>query len=121
MIKKKNVPSSYKMMFFHVSSLFTMVQLDYTIDLTLKRIYGDKEFETTISRKDMENLLSLCTKNVHFTFGNNIYQQKDGAAMGSILGPALVGIFYGTFRKTLMPELETFMKPWKRYVDDILY
>ena len=68
-IKKERVPSSYKMISFDVSSLFTIVPLDFTIDLTLKRTY-----ETKISRKDMKNLLSLCTKNVHFTFGNNIYQ-----------------------------------------------
>ena len=64
-----------------VSSLFTMVPLDYTIDLTLKRIYGDKEIETEISRNDMKNLLLLCTKNVYFTFENNIYQQNNGVAM----------------------------------------
>ena len=81
MIKKERVPSSYKMMSFDISSLYIMVPLDYTIDLTLKRIYGDKEIETKISRKNMKNLLSLCTKNVHFTFGNNTYQQKDGVAM----------------------------------------
>ena len=37
-----------------------MVPLDNTIDLTLKRIYGDKEIATKISRNDMKNLLILC-------------------------------------------------------------
>ena len=76
------------MISFGVSSLLTMVPLDYTIDLTLKPIYGNKKIETKISRNDMKNLLTLCTKNVHFTFGNNIYQQKHGARN-----------VYGTFRK----------------------
>ena len=52
------------MLYFDASSLFTMVPLEYTIDVTLKRIYGDKEIETKISRKDMKNLLILCTTNV---------------------------------------------------------
>ena len=120
MIKNERVPSSYEMISFDVSSLFTMVPLDFTIYLTLKRIYGDKEIETKISRKDMKNLLSICTKNVHFTFGNNIYQQKDGAAMGSPLGPVLTGIFMVHLERTLMPGLEKFMKSWKRYVDDTI-
>ena len=64
MIKKETVPSSYKMISFDVSSLFTIAPLDYTIDLILKRIYGDKEIVTKISRKDMKNLLILCTKNL---------------------------------------------------------
>ena len=112
-IKKERVPSSYKMISFDVSSLFTIVPLDFTIDLTLKRTY-----ETKISRKDMKNLLSLCTKNVHFTFGNNIYQQKHGVAMEFPIGAVLAGIFMVDLERTLMPELEKFMKSLKRYVND---
>ena len=117
MINNKTVPSAYKMISVDVSSLFTMVPLDYTIDLTLKRIYGDKEIETEISRNDMKNLLLLCTKNVYFTFENNIYQQNNGVAMWHPLGPMLAGIFMAHLEKTLMPKLEKFMKAWKRYVD----
>ena len=120
MIKKERVPSSYKMISFDVSSLFTLASLDYTIDLTLKRIYGNKGIETKVSRNDMKNLLSLCTKNVHLTFGNNIYQQKDGVAMEYPLGPMLAGIFMVHLERTLMPELEKFMKTWKRYVNDTI-
>ena len=119
-IRKEKVPSSYKMISFDVTSLFTMVPLDYTIDLALKRIYDNKEIKTTISRTDMKNLLLLCTKNVHFTYNNDIYQQKDGVAMGSPLGPVLAGIFMVHLERTLMPKLEKFMKPWKRYVDDTI-
>ena len=33
-----------------------MAPLDYAIDLTLKRIYSEKEIETEISRKDRKNM-----------------------------------------------------------------
>ena len=33
----------------------------------------------------MKELLSLCTKNVRFSFDDIIYQQCDGVAMGSPL------------------------------------
>ena len=49
----------YKMIYFDVYPLFNLVPLDYTIELTLKRIYADKEIETKIRRKDMKNLLLL--------------------------------------------------------------
>ena len=97
-----------------------MVLLDYAVDPTLKRIYGDKEIETKISRKNVKNLLLLCTKNVRFTFKNNIYQQKDDVAMGSSLGPVLAGILMVHLKRTLMPKLEKLMKSWKRYVDDTI-
>ena len=94
-------------------TLFTLVPLDYAIDLTLKRIYGDKDIETKISkiRKYLKNLLTLGTKNVHFTFGNNIYQQKDGVAMGSSLGPVLAITFMVHLQRIFTPELEKFIKP----------
>ena len=41
-------------------------------------------------------------------FGNNIYQQKNDVAIGSIL------IFMVHLGRMLMPELKKFMKPWKR-------
>ena len=118
MIKKQRVPSLYKMIFFDTSFLLSMVPLDYTIDITLKRIYGDHEIKTKIIRKGMNNLLSLCIKNAPLTFQNNIYQQKDSVAMGSPLVPVLAGIFMVHLKRTLMPELEEFMKPLKRHVDD---
>ena len=71
MIKKERIPSSYKMISFDIFFLylliFPVVPLDYTVVLTLKRIYGDKKIETKISRKDMKNMLPLCTEKVHFT------------------------------------------------------
>ena len=41
----------------------------------------------------MEEMLLLCTKNVHLSYNQDIYIQKDGVAMGSSLGPVLAGIF----------------------------
>ena len=42
MIKNERVPSGYQMISFDVPSLLTMIPLDYTVDLTLNGIYGDK-------------------------------------------------------------------------------
>ena len=68
----------------------------------------------------MKKLLLLYTKNIHFTFKNNIYQQKDDVAMGSPLGSVLAEIFMAHLERTFMPKLEKFMKPRKRYADDTI-
>ena len=93
------------MISFDIFSLFTVAPLDYTIDLTLKQIYGDKEIKTKTGRTNVKNLLLLFTKNVQFTFGNNIYQPKDNVAMG-FLGSVLTDIFIVYLERTLMSELE---------------
>ena len=69
-VRKERIPTLYKMISFDVTFLFTMVPLDYTIDLVLKRIYDDKEIQTKINRTEMKKLLLSCTKSVHFTFQN---------------------------------------------------
>ena len=82
-IKKQKVPDGYQMVSFDVTSLFTNVPLSDTIDLILRRIYIDMEIDTTIPKREMKDLLYLCTKNVHFSFNGEIYVQIDGVAMGS--------------------------------------
>ena len=101
-----------------LQSLFTDVLLHFTIDVILRRIYNENEIHSNIKRSEMKELLLLCTKNVHFTFNNDIYQQCDGVAMGSTLGPVYAGLFIVELEKTLLPKLIEHMTPWKRYVND---
>ena len=62
----------------------------------------------------------LCTKNVHFTFNNDIYQQCDGVAMGSPLVPVIAGVFMVELKRTSLPRLTEYMTPRKRYVGDTI-
>ena len=70
------------MILFNVSSLLTNVPLDYTIDVILRFIYTEREIETNITKKELEYLLILCTKNAHFSFNGQLYLQKDGGSYG---------------------------------------
>ena len=54
-----------------------------------------KELETSITRYEMKEMLTLCTKNVHFTYNRN-----NDVAMGSPLGPTLADIFMTELEKT---------------------
>ena len=81
------------MVSFAVKSLFTYVPLGKTIEITLERIYERKGINTSISKKDMKQLLTLCTKNMHFTYHDTVYELNDEVAMGSPLGPVLSGLF----------------------------
>ena len=61
---------------------------------------------TSIPQKEMENLLYLWTKHVHFSYGGRIYIQVDGVAMGSPLGPILANIFIAELEIAMIPSLE---------------
>ena len=59
----------------------------------------------------MKELLLLCTKNVHFTFNSEIYQESDGVAMGSPLRLVIAGIFMVELEKSLISTLMEHMFP----------
>ena len=105
---------------FDVLSLFTNVPLNETIYIIIKRIYDKKEINTDIPKKEMRELLYLCTKNAHFTLNNKTYFQVDGVAMGSPLGPVLANIFMVKLERNTIPALSNDMLLWKRYVDDTI-
>ena len=69
----------------------------------------------------MRDLLLLCTKNMHFSYNEDIYTQTDGVAMGSPLSPVLAGIFMAELERTILPTLRDHISPWKRYVDDTIF
>ena len=63
-------------------------------------------------------MLFQCTKDVHFLFENEIYQQTADVAMGSSLGSILTGIFMVELETTIVPTLGNLLRKWKRSVDD---
>ena len=119
-VKRMNIVKDHSFISFDVKSLFTYFPLDFIIDVIHSGIYNEKEIHANIKRSEMKELLLLCSKNVHFTFNNDIYQQCDGVAMGSPLGPVIAGIFMVELARTLLPRLIEYMTPWKRYVDDTI-
>ena len=119
-IKRMNLPKNHSFISSNVKSLFSYVPLDFTINVILRRIYNENEIHVNIKRSEMKELLLLCTKNVHFTFNNDIYQQCDGVAIGSPLEPVTAGIFMVELERALLPRLTEYMTPWKRYVDDTI-
>ena len=55
-----------------------------------------------------------------FFFNSKLYQQIDGVAMGSPLGPTLANIFLCHWEKIWLEDCPIDIKPhyYKRYVDD---
>ena len=84
----------------------------------MQRIYNCNEITTQITKEVMKELLLLCTKEGHFTYTNGTYQQNDGMAMESPVGPVLAGIFMANIETSIIPTLGRSLLKWKRYADD---
>ena len=94
-IKTKTVPHGYHLISFDVISLFTNALLDFTID-----------------KREMKELIKLCTKVVHFNFNGTTYVQKDRVAMGSLLATVLAGIFMAELERAIILKLSHNLEFW---------
>ena len=101
-------------------SLFTSIPLKETIDTAVNLIF-DKYPDPKISRQELKKLFELEISGTHFLFDGNYYDQIDGVAMGSHLGPVLANLFMGFHEKRWLDQFQ-FCKVllYRRYVDDII-
>ena len=72
-----------------------------------------------ISPEAFIQLMQGATKSVQFSFDDVMYQQVDGLAMGSPLGPALANVFVEFYRRKLFEKISRPLY-YCRYVDDTL-
>ncbi|XP_015777507.1 PREDICTED: uncharacterized protein LOC107355442 [Acropora digitifera] len=108
---------------YDVSSLFTNVPLEETIQLLADKAFINNWFNETyhfnLNKLDLVDLLRAATKDQLFTFNGQLYEQTDGVAFGSPLGPLLANTFICSIEETLEREgkMPTY---YKRFVDDPL-
>ena len=104
-----------------VDSLFTNIPLDETIDICVELLFKDNDIAHGLNKSEFRTLLSLATKESFILFDGNYYQQIDGVAMGSPLGPTLANIFLCKHEQNWLSDCPIEFKPiyYKRYVDDI--
>ena len=117
----KNVNLSRKFLVsYYVSSLFTNIPLQETINIATSLIFNPNP-NLNITEKELKKLFLLATSQTHFISNSKFYNQIDGVAMGSPLAPVLANIFMGFYESKWLNEYNL-NKPkfYLRYVDDIL-
>ena len=95
--------------------------LDETIQICLDRLYSlpdPPQLPPSPARSALQNLLVFGTKNSHFVFHGQYYDQIDDVAMGSPLCPVLANIFMCHFEEKWLMNSTFYPLLWFRYVDD---
>ena len=77
---------------YNVTSLFTNIPLQETIDKAINPIFNHNP-NLDITKKELKRLFLFATSQIHFVFNSKFYNQIDGVAMCSPLAPVLANIF----------------------------
>ncbi|KAL9961314.1 hypothetical protein ACROYT_G030228 [Oculina patagonica] len=97
---------------YDVTALFTNIPVDEAIRKPFNNTY-----DLHLERGDLVELLEVSVKNQLFQFDGEFYEQIDGVAMGSPLGPLLANTFMCSLEDKLQEEGKI-PSYYKRYVDD---
>ena len=91
----KNANLSGKILVSHnVTSLFTVILLQVTIDIAINLILNPNP-NLNITKKELKKLFLIATSQTHFIFNTRFYNQIDAVAMASPLASVLANIFMG--------------------------
>nr|XP_058960681.1 uncharacterized protein LOC131787616 [Pocillopora verrucosa] len=108
---------------YHVTSLFTNVPVQETINILVEKAFTDNWFNSTydlnLQKDQLTQLLRMASTDQLFQFDGQLYEQCEGVAMGSPLGPLLANVFMCHLKERLSVD-DLIPSYYKRYVDDTL-
>ena len=83
------------MMSSDVKVLFTSVPTEPAINIIKRHLEEDKNLHlrTAMTVKHISCLLEFCLRNTYFTFQGRLYEQMEGATMGSPISPIVANLF----------------------------
>ena len=90
----KHFPTGSVMASFDITSLFTNVPIEETINIATDSLYEENNKVRNIKKEDFKKLLKTCVEDNHFLFNNTHYIQHEGFAMGSPLSAPMANIFF---------------------------
>ena len=80
------------LMSYDVSSLFTEVSLEETIDYIIHQIYNENKLPHLSNKRIFKRLLQKVTQGSVFSFNGNLYKQIDWCGMGNPLSPVIASL-----------------------------
>jgi len=122
-IRKHPVLEDDILVSYDVTSLFTNVPVQETINILVEKAFTDKWFNSTynlnLQKDQLTQLLRMASTDQLFQFDGQLYEQREGIAMGSPLGLLLANVFMCHLEERLSDN-DLIPSFYRCYVDDTL-
>ena len=109
-IRNTSIDADHMLVSYDVTALFTNAPAHETITILVEKAFSDNWFNDTydlnLSKDQLRELLELAATNQLFQLNGMLYEQVDGVAMGSPLGPLLVNTFMCSIEENLEEKNE---------------
>ncbi|KAL9972990.1 hypothetical protein ACROYT_G019392 [Oculina patagonica] len=108
---------------YDITALFTNIPVDETIQILADKAFTNDWFNKThglqLKKEQLIELLEVAVNDQLFQLDGKLYEQIDGVAMGSPLGPLLANTFMCSLEEKLQEDGQM-PSYYKRYVDNTL-
>ena len=83
------------MVYFDLESLFINVPIEDAVQAALRKLGNDSDLanHTNLTPTKIADLLNFVLRSTYFQYNGQIYEQQDGAAMGSPVSAVIANIY----------------------------
>ncbi|XP_078370337.1 uncharacterized protein LOC144654108 [Oculina patagonica] len=120
-ISSETILDNEIMVSFDVESLFTNVPIDGAVQAALRKLENDPSLadRTTLTPSQITDLLNFVLRSTYSVqYNGSIYEQREGAAMGSPVSAVVANLYMESFEEQAINSSSYKPTIWKRYVDD---
>ena len=79
------------------------------------------EDRTILSPERITELLDVCLRSTYFSYQDTFYEQREGAAMGSLVSAVVANLYMEFFEDLAIGSPPVKPRMWSRYVDNTFF